>query len=137
VIAPGGLDFISRGPIDSLSRDDRKKKHYQHSPMFTHVRVTSDEMKKVAEVIADKLNHGSGLSKIVIPLRGFSHQGHAHGQLADHDADMVFVKILKKRLRKEISVTEVDAHINDRVFAETACSLLLHLIEAQQKSKPV
>ncbi len=134
VVAPGGLDFISRGPIATLSKADRKKKHYQHSPMFTHVRVTSDEMKKVAEVVAEKLNQGQGLTTVAIPLQGFSHQGHAQGLLADHAADMSFVRVLKKRLKEDISVIEVDAHINDGLFAETVCSLLLQLIETQQKS---
>ncbi len=134
VVAPGGLDFISRGPIATLSKEDRKKKHYQHSPMFTHVRVTSDEMKKVAEVVANKLNQGQGLKKVAIPLQGFSHQGHAQGQLADKAADMTFVRVLKKRLNQDISVIEVDAHINDEVFAEAVCSLLLELLETQQKS---
>ena len=134
VVAPGGLDFISRGPIAALSKEDRKKKHYQHSPMFTHVRVTSDEMKKVAEVVAEKLNQGQGLTTVAIPLQGFSHQGHAHGQLADHATDMTFVRVLKKRLKQDISVIEVDAHINDALFAEAVCSLLLDLIETLQKS---
>lgn len=134
VVAPGGLDFISRGPIATLSKEDRKKKHYQHSPMFTHVRVTSDEMKEVAEVVAEKLNQGQGLTTVAIPLQGFSHQGHAHGQLADHAADMTFVRVLNKRLKEDISVIEVDAHINDALFAEAVCSLLLQLIETQQKS---
>jgi uncharacterized protein (UPF0261 family) len=135
VVAPGGLDFISRGPIAALSKQDRQKKHYQHSPMFTHVRATSAEMKKVAEVVADKLNQSrGGLTTVAIPLQGFSHQGHARGQLADHAADMSFVRVLKKRLKEDISVIEVDAHINDGLFAETVCSLLLQLIETQQKS---
>ena len=134
VVAPGGLDFVSRGPIATLSDVDRKKKHYQHSPMFTHVRVTSNEMEKVAEVVADKLNPGQGLTKVAIPLQGFSHQGHAQGQLADHAADMTFVRVLKKKLKEDISVIEVDAHINYALFAEAVCSLLLELIETRQKS---
>ena len=127
VVAPGGLDFISRGPVNSLSMEDRNKKHYQHSPMFTHVRVNSVEMAEVAQVVADKLNLGQGSTVVAIPLRGFSHQGHEKGHLADHEADMKFVKVLKQKLRKGVPVIEVDAHINDESFAQTVCSLLLEL----------
>lgn len=125
MIAPGGLDFISRGPIKSLSKEDRNKKHYQHSHMFTHVRVNSEEMEEVAQVVADKLNLGQGETTVAIPLRGFSHQGHKKGHLADHEADMRFVRVLKQKLRKGIPVIEVDAHINDELFAQTVCSLLI------------
>ncbi len=132
VVVPGGLDFISKGPIDTLSEQDRKKKHYQHSPMFTHVRVTAEEMKEVAEVVADKLNKGKGRSTVVIPMKGFSYQGHEQGQLADHESDMTFVRVLKRRLKHDIPVVEVDAHINDKLFAEVVCSHLLELIDTQQ-----
>jgi uncharacterized protein (UPF0261 family) len=134
VVAPGGLDFISKGPIDTLTEEDRQKKHYQHSPMFTHVRVISAEMKEVAQVVADKLNIGQGSTIVAIPLRGFSYQGHTSGHLADSEADMTFVRVLKQKLQKDIPVIEVDAHINDQSFAETVCSLLFELIESKQKS---
>jgi uncharacterized protein (UPF0261 family) len=131
VVVPGGLDFISRGPIDTLSEEDLQKKHYQHSPMFTHVRVNAEEMIEVAEIVAHRLNIGLGSTIVAIPLQGFSHQGHAKGHLADHDADMTFIRVLKKRLKQDIPVIEVDAHINDRSFAEDICSRLIQLIDAQ------
>ena len=131
VVAPGGLDFISRGPLETLSPDDRQRKHYQHSPMFTHVRVNPSEMEKVAREIADKLNLGAKSTQVAIPLRGFSYQGHAHGYLADHEADMSFVKELKQNLLPGIPVIEVDAHINDKQFAKTVCSLLMQMIEKE------
>lgn len=128
VVAPGGLDFISKGPIDTLSEEDRKKIHYRHSPMFTHVRVNSSEMEEVARVVAKKLNRGQGPAAVAIPLGGFSDQGRAGGHIADNDADMKFVKTLKNRLNKNISVVEVDAHINDESFARAVCSVLFQLL---------
>ncbi len=128
VVAPGGLDFISKGPIDTLSQGERQKVHYRHSPMFTHVRVTSSEMEALARVVAEKLNRGQGPTAVVIPLGGFSDQGRAGGHIADNDADMKFVETLKNRLNKDIPVVEVDAHINDENFAQAVCSVLFQLL---------
>lgn len=128
VVAPGGLDFISKGPLDTLSQDDRRRKHYQHSPMFTHVRMNTAEMEKVAKEIAVKLNPGEGTTEVVIPLKGFSFQGRSNGHLADHEADMSFVRELKYRLLPSIPVFEVDAHINDLSFATVVCAQLLQMI---------
>ena len=132
VIAPGGLDFISKGPLDTLSQEERQRKHYQHSPMFTHVRVNSAEMEEVAREIAAKLNRGTGTTQVAIPLRGFSFQGHEKGYLADHQADMSLVRMLKQELPPAIPVIEVDAHINDESFAEVVCTLLLEMIKNNQ-----
>lgn len=132
VVAPGGLDFISRGPINSLSLEDRNQRHYQHSPMFTHVRVNGDKMEEVAQTVADKLNLGQGSTVVAIPLRGFSHQGHEEGHLADHEADMRFVRVLKQKLRKGIPVIEVNAHINDESFAQAVCSLLFEFFDRKK-----
>lgn len=132
VIAPGGLDFVSKGPLDTLTPEERQRKHYQHSPMFTHVRVNSAEMEKVAEEIAAKISPGTGTTRVAIPLRGFSFQGHAKGHLADHQADMSFVRTLKQKLQPAIAVIEVDAHINDEAFAEVVCSLLLQMIHSNK-----
>ncbi|MBT8328849.1 MAG: Tm-1-like ATP-binding domain-containing protein [Desulfofustis sp.] len=129
VIAPGGLDFISKGPLDTLSQEERQRRHYQHSPMFTHVRVNSAEMEEVARELAIKLNRGSGTTQVAIPLRGFSFQGHAKGYLADHQSDMSFVRVLKQKLQPVIPVVEVDAHINDESFAKVVCTLLLQMIK--------
>lgn len=131
VVAPGGLDFISRGPVDALSDEDREKPHYRHSPMFTHVRVNALEMKQVAQTVADKLNKGQGCTAVAIPLQGFSFQGHATGHLADHQSDMMFVKTLKEKLKDGIIVTEVDAHLNDKLFAQAVCSLLFQLLRVR------
>jgi uncharacterized protein (UPF0261 family) len=132
VVAPGGLDFISRGPIDELSDEDRRKKHYQHSPKFTHVRVSAAEMETVARVVAAKLNLARKTTSVVIPMRGFSHEGHARGRLADQKSDMTLVRLLKQLLHPEIPIIEVDAHVNDASFAEAVCREVVELIASKR-----
>jgi uncharacterized protein (UPF0261 family) len=132
VVAPGGLDFVSKGPIDTLSEYEQSKKHYRHSPMFTHVRVNAEEMIEVARKVAEKLNLGSRTTVVAIPLGGFSFQGKKDRCLADYNADMTFVRVLKENLHKDIQVSEVDANINDKSFATTVCSLLLKLMKKRE-----
>lgn len=129
VVAPGGLDFVSRGPLESLAGEDRSKPHYRHSPMFTHVRITREEMRAVAQMVAEKLNKGKGPAAVVIPLRGFSDQGRTGGHIADPASDREFVQTLRKKLKKNIPIVEVDAHINDEPFARAVCSALFSLLK--------
>ena len=67
VVAPGGLDFISRGPVETLTVDDRCRPHCRHSPIFTHVRVDSAGMRQVAREVAVRLNLSCGPCAIAIP----------------------------------------------------------------------
>ena len=128
VVAPGAVDVISRGPIDTLRAAERKRPHYRHSPFFTHVRVSRKGMGQIGEVMADKLNLGRGPAAVAIPLRGFSQRNRYGDVLYDPEGDGAFITTLKKRLNPRIRVVEVDAHINDEKFAFTACGILTEMM---------
>ena len=128
VVAPGAVDVISRGPIDTLLPAERKRPHYRHSPFFTHVRVSRKGMGEIGKIMADKLNLSQGPSAVAIPLQGFSDRNRAGDVFYDPEGDGAFISALKKRLSPRIRVVEVDAHINDEVFASKACGLLEEMI---------
>ena len=129
VVAPGGIDIISRGPIETLSAVERKRQHYRHSPFFTHVRVPPAGMRRVASAMARRLNTARGPAAVVIPLRGFSDQDRKGGAVFNPEATGAFVETLTKRLKKNIRCVELDAHINDEEFAICACHLLRELMD--------
>ena len=129
LVAPGGIDVISRGPLETLSPEERERPHYRHSPLFTHVRVSAEEMARVGEVMAKKLSLSKGPSAVAIPMLGFSDRNRPGGLFYDPRADGRFVEILKKGLDAKVRVIEVNAHINDEAFAAKACELLEEMME--------
>jgi len=129
LVAPGAIDVISKGPIETLTPEERKRPHYMHSPFFTHVRVSSEEMRHVGEVMARKLNMSRGPAAVAIPLRGFSDRNRPGDLLYDPEADGEFVLTLKKRLHPRVRLVEIDAHLNDEIFASKACHLLIEMME--------
>jgi len=129
LIVPGCIDFLTLGPFDSLPAKYKKRKVYHFNPAVTIVRTTKSEMALTAKVMADKLNKAVGPTAVVIPLGGFSMYVHKGEELYDPEADKVFIETFKKHLRPEIKVTEVDAHINDRIVAETIVPILIGLME--------
>ncbi len=136
VVCPGGLDFVSRGPIGNLDAADRARPHYAHSPTFTHVRIDADGMRRVAALVAERLNAARGPTAVVLPLRGFSAEGRPGGALHDPAADAAFITELKSRLLPAVRVVEVDTHVNDPAFARVACALLFESITAQTFPSP-
>ena len=129
LVVPGCIDFLVQGPFDSLPAKYKKRKVYYFNPTVTMVRTTKEEMVTTAKVIANKLNKAIGPTAVAIPLGGFNMYCHKGEPLYDPEADMVFIRTLKEHLKPRIKVTEVDAHINDPVFAETVVPILLEMIE--------
>ena len=129
VVAPGALDVISRGPLETLRPSERRRPHYRHSPFFTHVRTSARQMRQVGQAMAGKLNRSRGPCAVAIPLRGFSDQNRPGGLFYDPVADGAFIFALQKELDPRIRFVTVDAHINDEGFAKQVCRLLEEMME--------
>lgn len=129
VIVPGSIDFFDQGPLDTIPEKWRNRKLYSHSPSFTLVRLTKEEMYELGHIFAEKLNPSTGPTAVVIPLKGFSIPDCPGGVFEDREADMAFVKGLKEKLRKDIKIVEVDAHVNDAAFAEEVAAVFNLIIK--------
>jgi uncharacterized protein (UPF0261 family) len=129
VVVTGCLDFILMGPMASLPEEYKNRKMYFFNPAVTMVRMNHEEMVTVGRVMAAKLNKATGPTHVLIPLKGFCMYCHPGEPLYDPGGDRMLIESLKKHLDPRIPVQEVDAHINDPEFADTAAHCLMQLIE--------
>jgi uncharacterized protein (UPF0261 family) len=83
-------------------------------------------MKTIARETAAKLNgyQDRALVKFIIPVKGFSSLSVEGGALYEPETDKILVEELKKNLHPEISVIEVDSHINTPEFARALVDAL-------------
>lgn len=137
VVAPGGLDYFCFGPPDSIPLRYQGRPTHYHNPYNTNVRATAEELAKVGQVLAEKLNASCGPVAVLIPLHGWSENGREGGPLHDPQADEALVKALEAHLKPGIRLIKVDAHINDVAFAELAASILHEMIEATGKFRQI
>jgi len=131
VIAPGCLDFIAFSPPEKIPEEVRKRKVYWHTPEVAIIRATKDEMAAIGKTLADKLNRALGPTVVLIPNKGFSPGNREGKALYDPEADAAFVNVLKQNLKPSVRVVELDAHINDELFAEQAVDLLCELMQSR------
>lgn len=124
VVAPGGLDYFCFGPESSIPAKYRGRKIHHHNPYNTNVRATAEELKKTAEVMAERLNKSKGRVGVIVPLKGWSENGRKGGPLHEPETDKVFVETLANNLRSAVRLVKVDANINDVEFVDRAVSLL-------------
>lgn len=133
VVVPGAVDFLIKGPLDTLTPEMAQRQHYFFNAALTLVRSSLEEMVEVGQVMAQKLNRSKGPTTLMIPLKGFSMYARKGLQLHDPEGDQAFISSVKKKLDNKITVIEVDAHINDPAFSERVATEMLRLIDQAEK----
>jgi uncharacterized protein (UPF0261 family) len=120
IIAPGGLDMhiLPGTGKDSIPAEYQDRPWTMHGEYVVLFRTNKDELKQIAESIAQRANRAQGPVAVIIPLQGFSEASRKGAPLHDPEADRAFIDTLKKQLKKEIPVKEIDCHINDTQFAD-------------------
>jgi len=137
VIAPGNIDFIACGAPEKLPDRYKDRKMHIHNPAICCVRANAEELWVTGQVVAEKLNQAQGPVVVVIPRLGFSSFDGEGGVFwepetdpFDHAQDReAFALALKESLKPEIEVIEVEAHINDPLFAETVVEVFGGLMQ--------
>jgi uncharacterized protein (UPF0261 family) len=118
IITLGSVDFINFLGPETVPPQYQDRNLMYHNPQATTLRLNRDEMRLVAEVMAEKLNRTNAPVKVLIPTRGFSSWDREGKSFYDPEADKIFIDSLKRSLHASIMVSEIDAHINDEQFAE-------------------
>jgi uncharacterized protein (UPF0261 family) len=128
VLVPGCVDFITCGPEDVAEAEFPGRVTFRHNPELTLVRLRAAEMAELGSVFARKANLAVGPTSILIPEGGFSVSDVEGGPFWDPIADQAFIDALCGELGSGIRLEVVDAHINDRKFADAAVEELLSLV---------
>ncbi len=129
IIVPGCIDFLDIHPSNINKKKYMGRKSYSHSSEFTLVRTTKNELIKIAEVFARKLNAAKGPVEVIYPKQGLSAANKRGRELHDPESDNAFISTLKGKLNYQIPIFEKDSHINDSTFARFAANRLIMLIE--------
>ena len=116
ILAPCGLEFIAFSP-SQYKPQYKLRKSYQVDDLRMSIRSSPEELIPVARVIAAKLNKARGPVKFLIPLRGWSDVDGQGRPLDDPQSNRVFADELRRCLKPEIEIREVDAWLEDPDFA--------------------
>jgi uncharacterized protein (UPF0261 family) len=133
VVSLGAIDMVNFGPRDTVPAKFAGRKFYQHNPSVTLMRTTVEENRKIGEKIAEKLNMASGNTALLLPLKGLSGLD-ADGQpfYGPEEDKMLFDTIKENIDQSKVEIIEINAHINEKVFGETAAKKLIELMERRK-----
>jgi uncharacterized protein (UPF0261 family) len=131
VFAPGGIYFFGFTPSCPAPQKllSRPTVHYDYRIL---IRTAVEDMRKVALIIGEKLNKAPDLNYVLIPIKGFSEYSKPGERLYDHEADQVFIDVLKSVLNPSIPFEEIDTDINDPVFVKRSVEVLDKLMRKKR-----
>jgi uncharacterized protein (UPF0261 family) len=133
VVSLGALDMVNFGPLDTVPERYRDRNLYVHNPTITLMRTTAEECRRIAEILAQKLNAATGPTELFIPLRGVSLIAVEGQVFHDPEADAALIETLRERIdRTRVVVHELDTDVNDPLFALAMADRLHALMEEQR-----
>lgn len=130
VISVGALDMVNFGPPATVPDKFRERKFYQHNPTVTLMRTTVDENRQLGEEIACKAAAATGPTAILLPLNGVSAIDCEGKPFDDPQARQALYDAIRAH-HGNVPLIELDYHINDPAFAETAARTLLEFMSAK------
>ncbi|MCJ7555348.1 MAG: Tm-1-like ATP-binding domain-containing protein, partial [Gammaproteobacteria bacterium] len=129
VLSCGAIEVLVFNEPETVPPPFDTRTLIRHSPMITDVRLNGEEMARVGEEVAKRLQHTTSEAVFIIPTAGYDSYAVAGEGFHDPAADQAFVDALKANLPANIKVIERDTHIDDPAFATEAARLLIELIE--------
>ncbi|MCY3742458.1 MAG: Tm-1-like ATP-binding domain-containing protein [Candidatus Poribacteria bacterium] len=129
VVAPGALDMVNFGPPDTVPEKFSDRLFYQHNPTVTLMRTTAEETAELGRTMARKLSEAQGPTTVIIPTQGVSAIDKTGQPFDSPEARTAWIDNLKAHIGDNVTVIEMDAHINDDEFATKLAETLLANIQ--------
>lgn len=131
VISLGALDMVNFGPRATVPEKFRDRRFYQHNPNVTLMRTTPEENDRLGKEIAQKASAAKGPTAVLVPRRGVSAIDREGQPFWWPEADAALFQSLRNWMGPQVQLIELDMHINDPEFAETAARTLLRMMEGK------
>jgi uncharacterized protein (UPF0261 family) len=132
VVAPGGMDFVDVSAKDffaGILGAPEARKYVLHNSEIAHVKLTPEEAARGAAILVDRLNRHTGKLCVILPLQGLRSDTRQGQKLYDPAVDQAIFNVIRKDLRKDITLVELDAHFFDEAFSKCAFEEMMRLLE--------
>jgi len=132
IVAPGCLDIFGWSTGKPFPGRLRTRPKHEHYSLVTAIKSSKEEKAKTGRLMAEKLNKATGPTAVSIPIQGTSAWDSPGGFSYDPEGREAFRKTLRKNLKPEVRVIELDAHINDVVFSDEVMRLFDQMVGSSQ-----
>lgn len=128
VIVPGCLDMVNFWAPETVPEKFKGRRFYQWNPNVTLMRTTPEENAELGRILAEKANKSTGPVAFFLPLKGVSMLDAPGKEFWWPEADQALYDAIKKHVRPDIPVYELDYNVNDDAFADAVANKMLEFL---------
>lgn len=118
MVAPGCYDLVDFVGWQQVPAPLAGKETHAHNRLLTSAVLDAAERRQVARAICEKLAGARAPVTLLLPLRGCNEWDREGAPLHDGAGLAVFCDEIRARCPDNVTLIELDAHINDAGFAE-------------------
>lgn len=131
VVSLGGIDFVDYNKKEAhVVPHLESRKTYDHNADTVHIKITPDEARDIAKIVADRLNTSDYPIKLLIPTDGMRHNTTKGEALYDPEADKALIDTLKANLNPNIEIVEIEGNLDTPEWGVQAAKIMLDVMAA-------
>lgn len=132
VVVPGCLDMVNFAQPDTVPDRYRDRNLYSWAPNVTLMRTNEVENRELGKRFSLKLNQSTAPVRVLLPRKGISQIDAEGGVFYDPALDQALFSAIRMHAAGPVEVIEMDAHVNDKAFAEALVTNLLDVIRIKE-----
>ncbi|MEZ5820354.1 MAG: Tm-1-like ATP-binding domain-containing protein [Xanthobacteraceae bacterium] len=123
IVAPGCMDLIDFVGSQELPARFAGRQFHAHNRLLKSSVLNADERRETAREIGRRLSQSRGPVHFLLPTKGLEEWDRAGGPTHDPEGLAAFLDEARRSIVSPTRITEVNAHINDRVFSDRALEI--------------
>jgi len=123
LVAPGCLDLIDFAGWQEIPEQYNDRPFHAHNRLIKSSGLNAEERRETARAIAQRLAESTAAVHVILPTQGIEEWDKPDQPAHDPDALAAFLDEARAVIKPPIQLTEIEAHINDPLFADTALQI--------------
>lgn len=124
IVAPGCLDLVDFAGWQDIPDRFADRPFHAHNRLVKCAAFNDDERRQTARFVAERLADAVGPTHFILPNRGIEAWDVEGEPAYDPEGLAAFCDEIRKVMVPPITLHDLDAHINDQQFADTALAIL-------------
>ena len=123
IVAPGYLSLVHVPTWQETPARFADRSFHTHNRLIKSGLLTADERREIAREVGRRLAQATGPVHFILPNEGIVEWDRAGYEAHDPAGMAAFADALRKAVRPPVRMTELDCHINDKAFTDTALEI--------------
>lgn len=124
IVAPGATDMVDFPTWAGPAAKHADRPYHAHNRLIASITTGAEDRRDLARVMGEKLALAKGPVVAMLPVKGIQQWDQEGEPLHEPEALAAFVAAFRQAMHPPVRLVEVDAHINDRAFADAVLAVL-------------